>query len=80
MPTNAPNEPAARLAFAKRLKSPRIQAGYQTTLSLATKMNIDVIRYSRWERGDTEPDIPMIAELCRVLCVTPNDLLLNIDD
>lgn len=29
---------------------------------------------SNWERGDNEPDLDTIAEICRVLEVTPNQM------
>lgn len=29
---------------------------------------------SNWERGDNEPDLDTIAEICRVLKVTPNQM------
>lgn len=29
---------------------------------------------SNWERGDNEPDLDTIAEICRVLNVTPNQM------
>ena len=42
---------------------------------LADKINVSNSRISNWEQGINRPDADILAELCRVLNVSPSDLL-----
>jgi len=65
----------ARQDFARRLRELRVPRGFRTARSLARKLEIDENRYTRYERGEVEPDLAMIRRICETLAVTPNDLL-----
>jgi transcriptional regulator with XRE-family HTH domain len=67
--------PPIRLIFAKRLKALRIPRGYPTARSFAVALEIDENRYTRYERAEVEPDLSLLAKICTLLGVSPNDLL-----
>lgn len=46
-----------------------------TQAELAEKLNYSDKAISRWERGDTLPDIDMLCELCEFYGITLNDLI-----
>lgn len=74
MPENS-SAPPIRGLFARRLKQMRIPRGFPTARSFANALEIDENRYTRYERAEVEPDLSLIAKICRVLNVSPNDLL-----
>ena len=74
MPENS-SAPPIRILFARRLKQMRIPRGFATARSFANALAIDENRYTRYERAEVEPDLSLIAKICRVLNVSPNDLL-----
>lgn len=61
-------------AFAKRLAAIRLLAGYKTRKAGAMALGYEEPRYSRWERGEREPGISDVHQICRGFNVTPNDL------
>jgi len=65
---------SAIAAFAAGLRLARVRAGYKTARSLAIRLGIQENRYTRFERGAAEPDFSLIAQICDVLEVTPNEL------
>ena len=74
MPQNSA-VPPIRSIFAKRLKTLRIEQGYPTARSFALALEIDENRYTRYERAEVEPDLALLAKICTLLTMTPNDLL-----
>ena len=68
-----PSEVRAR--FALRLKSFRQSAGFKTARSFAEALELDENRYTRYERGEVEPNLANICKMCSVLGVEPNQLL-----
>jgi transcriptional regulator with XRE-family HTH domain len=61
--------------FARRLKSAREAAGYQSAQLFAFAFGVEPHTYRGWERGDHAPDLKTLQRLCLVLDVTANDLL-----
>lgn len=53
----------ARLAFGRRLAVARECAGYETATALADKIGMSLARYSRYERGETEPSIETLQRI-----------------
>jgi len=74
MTTNSISPPI-RAIFAKRLRAMRIPRGYPTARSFAAALQIDENRYTRYERAEVEPDLSLLAKICTLLAVSPNDLL-----
>lgn len=68
----------AREQFAQNLRQARIARGYKTARSLARALEIDENRYTRYERAEVEPDLNLLQHMCRLLGVTPNELLLGV--
>lgn len=64
-----------RIEFAQRLRSLRVPRGYRTARSFAHALGIDENRYTRYERAEVEPDLALLARMCTLLGVTPNELL-----
>jgi len=67
--------PEVRSLFAKRLKSMRVQNGYQRARYFAKSLGIEENRYTRYERAEVEPSLTLIHKICEVLRVSPNELL-----
>jgi transcriptional regulator with XRE-family HTH domain len=67
--------PEVRTRFAKRLKSMRIENGYQRARYFAKSLGIEENRYTRYERAEVEPSLTLIHKICEVLRVSPNELL-----
>ena len=59
---------------AKNLGSLRKQKGL-TQADLAEKLNYSDKAISRWEKGDTLPDLNVLYELCQFYGITMNDLI-----
>ena len=74
-PNETAGKPAARIAFARRLRELRIPKGFRTARSLARALSIDENRYTRYERAEVEPDLDLLLRICDTLSVTPNELL-----
>ena len=67
--------PIERKRFAKRLRAIRGPRGFKTARSFAERLDIHENRYTRYERAEVEPDLPLLMQMCDALGVTPNDLL-----
>lgn len=63
-------------AFAIRLKQLRVLRGFRTARAFAQALEIDENRYTRWERGEVEPSVAMLAKMAEVLSV-PVDILVS---
>ncbi|MBQ8546011.1 MAG: helix-turn-helix transcriptional regulator [Clostridia bacterium] len=46
-----------------------------TQAELAEKLNYSDKAISRWEKGDTLPDLNVLYEICQFYCITMNDLV-----
>ena len=64
-----------RSAFGSRLRQLRTDSGYDQVAAFATKLSIEEIRYSRFERGEVEPGLATLLDICDVLKTDPNTLL-----
>jgi transcriptional regulator with XRE-family HTH domain len=67
--------PEVRSQFAKRLKSMRVQSGFERARYFAKALGIEENRYTRYERAEVEPSLTLIHKICEVLRVSPNELL-----
>lgn len=63
-------------AFAIRLKQLRVLRGFRTARAFAQALEIDENRYTRWERGEVEPSVVMLARMAEVLNL-PVDILVS---
>lgn len=63
-------------AFAVRLKQLRVLRGFRTARAFAQALEIDENRYTRWERGEVEPSVAMLAKMAEVLNL-PVDILVS---
>lgn len=64
-----------RAMFGSRLKVHRAAAGYPTARAFARALGIEENRYTRYERGEVEPDLTMLERICERLGVGVGDLL-----
>jgi transcriptional regulator with XRE-family HTH domain len=64
-----------RARFGLRLKGFRQSAGFKTARAFAEALELDENRYTRYERGEVEPNLANICRMCSVLGVEPNELL-----
>lgn len=62
--------------FAVRLKQLRVLRGFRTARAFAQALQIDENRYTRWERGEVEPSVAMLAKMAEVLNL-PVDILVS---
>jgi transcriptional regulator with XRE-family HTH domain len=67
--------PDVRWKFAQRLKSLRLERGFERARFFAKALGIEENRYTRYERAEVEPNLTLIAKMCETLRVTPNQLL-----
>ncbi|HEY7552403.1 MAG TPA: helix-turn-helix transcriptional regulator [Hyphomicrobiaceae bacterium] len=67
--------PEVRSQFAKRLKTMRVQGGFERARYFAKALDIEENRYTRYERAEVEPSLTLIHKICDVLRVSPNELL-----
>jgi len=67
--------PDVRSRFAKRLKSLRLQRGFDRARFFARTLGIEENRYTRYERAEVEPSLTLIEKMCDALRVSPNELL-----
>lgn len=61
--------------FSRRLRELRIVRGFAKARHFAAALGISENRYTRYERGDAEPSLDMLQRFCRVLNLTPSELL-----
>jgi transcriptional regulator with XRE-family HTH domain len=60
--------------LADRLKALRLAAGYAKARHFARELGISENRYTRYERGEAEPDFDLMRTICAKLGTTPNEL------
>ena len=60
--------------FCENLKEARKSSGL-TQKQIAEKLNVVESCYANWEQGRTEPNICMLRSLCKILNVSPNELI-----
>jgi len=65
--------------FAKNLQASR-KAANLSQESLAEQLRLSRQAISKWEIGQSTPDMDTLMKLCEVLNVTPNQLLLGSDE
>lgn len=58
----------------KRIREYREERG-MSQKELADKIGVSNSRVSNWEQGINRPDADILADLCRVLKVSPSELL-----
>lgn len=63
-----------QVKIGKFISSLRKEKGY-TQEQLAEKLNISNKSISRWENGNTMPDLSLIPKLCEILGISINELL-----
>lgn len=68
-----PAFPAVRACFLDRLRELRV-AKFPSPRAFACALGMEETHYLRYERGEVEPNLPLIVRVCIVLDVTPNDL------
>ncbi|MHB9075595.1 MAG: helix-turn-helix domain-containing protein [Desulfobaccales bacterium] len=61
-------------AFQNRLKQIR---GKLTQEQISTKIDIPVVTYGRYERGEVKPDIEFVEKICMTFNVSPTWLILG---
>lgn len=61
--------------FGERLRAAREKAGYPDAKSFAEALGVEPPAYRYWERGGAQPDLVMVARICRLLNVDANYLL-----
>jgi transcriptional regulator with XRE-family HTH domain len=64
-----------RTPFARRLRALRLAKGFAKARHVADALAIDENRYTRYERGEAEPNLELIEKLCIVLRISPGELL-----
>ena len=62
-------------AFAERLKSARVDAGYAHAKDFADALGVEAPTYRYWERGQAHPDLTTLTRICLLLGVDANYLL-----
>ena len=62
-------------AFAERLKSARVNAGYEHAKDFADALGVEAPTYRYWERGQAQPDLTTLTRICILLGVDANYLL-----
>jgi transcriptional regulator with XRE-family HTH domain len=71
--TSIPVTPAAAAEFGRRLKAARLQRGEKQAVT-AMKVGVDVVTFSRWERGIHLPRADHVPRLCAVLRISESEL------
>ena len=61
--------------FGERLRSARLAAGFTTARQFAHALGLAENRYTRYERGETEPALGTLTRICQNLAITPDDLM-----
>lgn len=61
--------------FGANLRRLRKAAGFESQEALARALDVSVFRISRYERGETKPDIDGLYRLAAVLGVQASELL-----
>lgn len=61
--------------FGKRVRELRRAAGFDSQEALARVLHVSLFTVSRWERGESKPDIDGLYRLAGALGVKATDLL-----
>jgi transcriptional regulator with XRE-family HTH domain len=64
-----------RTRFWLRLRTLRLEAGFKTARAFAHALEMEQNRYTRYERGEVEPNLLNIGRMCHLLGVDANRLL-----
>ena len=64
-----------RRLFAARLRAARTMGGYPHANNFAKELGIEDETYRRWERAETEPNIPSLVRISALLKVSLDFLL-----
>ena len=64
--------------FASRLRKER-EAKKLTQQKMAEQLHLTAVAYGAWERGENEPSIRNLVNICNILGVT-SDWLIGLDD
>ncbi|MEM7775611.1 MAG: helix-turn-helix transcriptional regulator [Pseudomonadota bacterium] len=51
------------MTFGQRLRDARKSAGYRTAQAFATEIGLDQNRYTRYERGEVEPNLFVLRKI-----------------
>jgi transcriptional regulator with XRE-family HTH domain len=62
-------------SFAERLRQLRTDRGFRYARALASVLGMHENRYTRYERGEVEPNIRTILSICAALDTNPSHLL-----
>lgn len=73
-PMNLPPASQLKSDFGERLIHLRKQLGYKEAVDMADAIGVDQNTYTRWERGETYPQVPNLLKLKRVTGVTADYL------
>ena len=68
-----PSVAEVRGKFCARLREMRVARNW-TAPALAKANGMEEVRYHRYERGDVEPTVTLVVQVCIVLGVAPNEL------
>src|ERR1700747_3577223 len=71
--TSMPVTPVAAAKFGRRLRAARLQRGEKQAVT-AMRVGVDVVAFSRWERGIHLPRADHVPRLCEVLGVSDSEL------
>lgn len=63
--------------FGKRLRAMRISAGYESAREFAAMIGVAENTLTRWERGETQPNLQTLLRICQILQTTPNEILVG---
>ena len=63
-----------RAKFADRLRTARKARGFRTARSFAERIGVDQNTYTRYERGEVEPNVGLIERMWQALDLPPTDL------
>jgi transcriptional regulator with XRE-family HTH domain len=66
--------PFPRETFAARLRAARLSRGFRTAKSFAEHLGIEQNTYTRYERGEVEPNIAVLERIWAALNLMPNEL------
>ena len=65
--------------FGKRLKAARLAANYKSAQQFSYALGIEPATYRYYERGKSQPNFEVLARICELLHISPNDLLPEAD-
>ena len=63
----------------ERLKTARLNAGFATQKQVTDALGLERTRYLKWEHGDAQPPLEMLARLCKLFGCSA-DYVLGLED